>query len=427
MISVAHRNSRAGRSGTFLFFLPCLALALLTLPSFAAQGGSKAAAPIYKSILDDKADYHGPERDEPDPEGVEEVRIGFFAPNDARNPIGMHLWRGATLAVEKANAEGGYRGKPFRLVCRWADNPWGAGSQEMTRLVYDDRVWAIIGSIDGAATHIAEQIAVKARVTLLSPLCGDSSLTHTAVPWMFRLPPDDRSVAETLAKVAIPKMGVRRIVLLNSTDHDGRAGASEVSSALRRFPVALVLHLTFDPSQTDFSPQINRVCSASVDAVFMWGLPEPSLRLLVALRERGINLSIFAPPVFSLPSFLDKAGTAAEGLVTCRLTWGTDEIRLEKFAAEYHERFGEKPSDDAILGYDSATMVIEAIRKAGLNRARIRDAIGEMSGFVGVAGKVVWDNGGGNIAGPQPARVQCGQLSAVDNGEGLSGAEDAPR
>ncbi len=383
----------------------------------ASENDPRTSAPFYKSILDEKADYHGPGRGAPDPQDIAEIGIGFFAPHHSKSPIGTNLYHGVTLAIEKANAEGGCRGKPFRLVCRWADNPWGAGSQEMTRLVYQDNVWAIIGSIDGASTHIAEQIAVKARITLISPLSGDSSLTHTAVPWMFRLPPDDRSVAETLAKVAIPKMGVRRIVLLNSTDHDGRAGAAEISTVLRRYRVAPLLHLTFDPSQTDFSQQINRVSSASADGIALWGLPDPSLRLLIALREQGIKLPVFAPPGFSLPSSLDKAGAAAEGLVTCRLTWGTDESGSEEFAAEYRSRFREKPSDDAILGYDSATMVIEAVRKAGLNRARIRDAIAEMSGFIGLAGKVLWDNGGGNIAVPQPVQLREGHLGEINQSD----------
>jgi ABC-type branched-subunit amino acid transport system substrate-binding protein len=149
-------------------------------------------APV--SILDKKSDYHGPEREEPEPV-VEEVRIGFFAPHEAGNLPGQSLWRGAMAAIEEANANEGYHGKPFRLVCRWADNPWGAGSREMTRLVYEDKVWAVIGSIDGAGTHIAEQVATKARITLVSPLSGDPSLTHTAVPWMFRLPPDDSAGA----------------------------------------------------------------------------------------------------------------------------------------------------------------------------------------------------------------------------------------
>ena len=414
MIRVARANFPAGCPAHAVMSLIGVALGLAIATSLAAQTSSQTDVPTYRSILSEKAAYHGPERDEPDPSNVQEIRIGFFGPRDAHHPIGQNMWRGATLAIEQANAEGGYRGTPFRLVCRWASNPWGAGSREMTRLVYEDEAWAVIGSIDGASTHVAEQVATRARITLLSSLSGDPSLTHAAVPWMFRLPPDDASVAETLAGLAVRKMGLRRIIVLTSADHDGRAGAMEILSALRRCRVAPVLHLTFDPSQNDFTQQINRVCSTPAHAIFLWGPPDPSLSLLRALRQRGINLPIFGPALFSLPSFLDKAGSAAEGLTTCRLTWERDDTRWDNFIEEFEARFGEKPAEDAALAYDAAVMLVNAIRKAGLNRARIRDAVADMSGFLGLAGKVAWDNGGGNMVVPVPVKVRDGRLSQVE-------------
>ena len=70
----------------------------------------------------------GPGREEPDPQNVSEVRLGYFGPDDPAHPEGGDLWCAALLAVEDANQQGGYRGKPFRLVARWSDNPWTGGS-----------------------------------------------------------------------------------------------------------------------------------------------------------------------------------------------------------------------------------------------------------------------------------------------------------
>ena len=391
--------------------LLCSVVLSLSFP-VAAETDSRPAASAPKSILDARADYHGPEREEPEPLSVPDVRIGFFAPHTSENPVGENLWRGATLAVEHANERGGFRGKPFRLACRWAEDPWGAGSREMTRLVYEDKVWAVIGSVEGASTHIAEQVATKARITLISPLSGDPSLTHTAVPWMFRLPPDDSAVAEVLARIAIEERGFRRIVILTSADHDGRTGAREIISAIGRRRVAAVLHLKFDPSQTDFSPQLSRVKSIAADAVFVWGPSEASLRLLPAMRDQGVTHPAFGPASFSLPSFLREAAAAAEGLTTCSLAWERDPTRTDEFAEEYRARFGEQPADDALLGYDAADLLIRAIRRAGLNRARIRDAVAQMSDYSGLAGTIRWDNGGGNIVAPLPGIVRNGRFVA---------------
>ena len=62
--------------------------------------------------------YSGAGRDIPEPKDLTEVRIGFFGPV-APNPesiFGTRMLHGAQLAIEEANARGGYGGKPFKLM-----------------------------------------------------------------------------------------------------------------------------------------------------------------------------------------------------------------------------------------------------------------------------------------------------------------------
>jgi branched-chain amino acid transport system substrate-binding protein len=102
-----------------------------------------------------------------------EVRIGFFGPIE---PIpdqvdGLRMLHGAQLAVEEANARGGYGGKPFKLMLHndynnWQakavygdDRPtdptiWGSAANEAVKMIYDDQDWAIFGSISSESTHI---------------------------------------------------------------------------------------------------------------------------------------------------------------------------------------------------------------------------------------------------------------------------------
>ena len=57
--------------------------------------------------------YVGSGRDIPEPKDVTEVRIGFFAPveHSPEKPFGVRMLHGAQLALEEANARGGYGGK----------------------------------------------------------------------------------------------------------------------------------------------------------------------------------------------------------------------------------------------------------------------------------------------------------------------------
>src|SRR3989304_2041 len=108
-------------------------------------------------------------RDKPAPVGLHEVPIGFLGPiaGSRDSSYGRRMLQGATLAVEEANARGGYRGIPFRLVIRNDLGLWGATSNELVAL-NDAGVWATLGSIDGANTHIMLRIALKIDMPLVS-------------------------------------------------------------------------------------------------------------------------------------------------------------------------------------------------------------------------------------------------------------------
>src|SRR5512141_489004 len=95
----------------------CASLLLLAATCFGQQTG------VYKDAREQPRGYFGPERDEPEPQGLDAVRIGYFGPNDPQHPQAGAMWRAVNLAIEEANRKGGYQGLPFRLMSGWAENP----------------------------------------------------------------------------------------------------------------------------------------------------------------------------------------------------------------------------------------------------------------------------------------------------------------
>jgi ABC-type branched-subunit amino acid transport system substrate-binding protein len=148
------------------------------------DGDSLSVAPFgdvkpYADLRAKPYEYHGAVREREEPTDLEEVRIGLFGPLKRTGAVsqGLSMRRGAKLAIAEANAAGGHRGKPFELVFRSDDQIWGS-AREVTGLVYEDRVWAVMGSIGSESTHIAEQIITKAHVVLIGPASTDPSLTQ---------------------------------------------------------------------------------------------------------------------------------------------------------------------------------------------------------------------------------------------------------
>ena len=66
---------------------------------------------------------------------------------------------------------------------------------------------------------------------------------------------------------------------------------------------------------------------------------------------------------------------------------------MQKFVAAFKARYnGETPDAMAALGYDSAMVLADAIRRAGTTEsAKLRDAIAATNGFAGVTGATTLD------------------------------------
>ena len=353
-------------------------------------------------MLDDPRAFNGRVGAVIDPSSLDSISIGLFAPFNQDDPAAHDLYRGVKLAIGQANAAGGYLGVDFSLVRRWAADPWAAGSKEVVRLVYGDRVWAIIGFRDGAG-HIALQIAAKTYIPVIAPLSSDSSLTHTGVPWIFRLPPDDREQARLLVKDGIVNKQLNRVGLVSGTDQNSRSAAGEMERELNRQNIPPVFHFEVSPGLRDFQTVVERI-RVFRPHVLTLCLQAPVIpKLLKALQCKGIVCPVSMPwtpgvdikklqaiyhgPIFIVSPFQPPIQVKTGGI-------------YQQFSRDFETRFGVLPTCSAAYGYDAAQMIIHSIRSKGLSRPGIRQGLEELTGYQGVSGSIIWDNGGGNLACP---------------------------
>jgi len=337
--------------------------------------------------------FRGPGRDEPEPE-VAEVVLGWFGPDDPDHPDFGEFWRGAALGVEAENAAGGYRGVPFRLVAAWSESPWRAGIGRLTRLVYETRPWAVIGGVDGATTHLAEQVALKARFPLLSPGSTDPSANCGHVPWLFTaLPADDRQAAILVARLGREPAGAA-LAVAAAVDHDSHSALVALRHELasrRLVPQTLV---EFDPAEREPGPLAAQLCEARPTSVVLLAPARPAAALVSELRRRGFAGAILGGAPLARNAFVRAAGPAAEGVVAPLLyeaspAWDT-------FTRTYEARWHAAPDDAAAQAYDAVRFVAGAVRTSGLNRARIVDALRALAPWSGAAGVLRWDAVGRN-------------------------------
>jgi len=352
----------------------------------------------YKQFFVDPLEFTGPGREKPEPD-VDSVVIGLLAPLGMSHEayIGRPLLFGAQLAIEEANAAGGYKGKPFKLVVRNDTGLWGASANEIVAFSYEDEAWAVIGTVDGANTHIAIRVALKTEVPVMNVGDTDPTLVETKIPWVFRNIADDRQMAYTIAYHAYKERGFEKVAILRANNRYGRFGVGEFRTGSVRLkhppPMEINYEIAFNHLNPDFHLQMKRLKRVKPDAVVLWADAEAGGHLVKRIREEGLLMPIFACDRILDPRFLRIAGEAAEGVVAAvPYNPEADLPELRQFKEAYRQRHGTDPGVYAAHSYDGAQMVIEAIHRGGLNRYRIRDALAEMTSYEGVTGEIVMDH-----------------------------------
>ncbi|MDX2152767.1 MAG: ABC transporter substrate-binding protein [Bryobacteraceae bacterium] len=372
---------------------------------------SKFTTPHYEHYTN-IVEYNGPGRDEPVPalSTLDEIRIGFLGPleNHPDQALGQRMLNGVTLAIEEANKAGGYCGKPFRLMLHNDQAVWGSASNEIVKMVYDEKVWAIFGSISGDSTHIALRVALKAEVPMVNSAATDPTIPETIIPWYLTVLQDDRVQSYTLARRIYTDLGLSRVAILRINDRYGRFGVGKFKDASRRLGHPVVIEQKYLYGDTDFARQLRVIQDSRVDAVVLWGDAAPAAAILKQMRSLGMKQRVFGSFRVLGPELLEQAGDAAEGL---EAVFPYDPTRAkdplwQEFQARFKTRFHAAPETFASLGYDAMKVLLDAICRAGLNRAVIRDALTGLANYRGVTGEMTFDPNAKNIAPMYLAKVE---------------------
>jgi branched-chain amino acid transport system substrate-binding protein len=380
---------------------------------------SKFTTPYFE-YYQDLVEYNGAAREIPDPnlKDLNEIRIGFLAPlyDHPDQVLGNRMLNGAKMAIDEANAGGGYGGKPFRIVTHndydnWQiasaakegvskDSAiWGSASNDAVRMIYDDKVWAMFGSISAESTHIALRLTLKAETPLVNSASTDPTIPETIIPWYFTDLQDDRVQGYTLARHIYSELGLKRVAILRVNDRYGRFGVIKFKDASRRLGHPVVIEQKFMRGDTDYRRQLQVIQDSRVDAIVLWTDVGPAAGILQQMQELGMKQRVLGSHRTLGDELVKLAGPAAEGFEAVYPYDPTrSDLRWIDFVARYETRFHEKPDHFAALAYDQMQILLQAICRAGLNRGRIRDALTAVENYKGVTGDMVFDPNSKNIA-----------------------------
>ena len=144
----------------------------------------------------------------------------------------------------------------------------------------------------------------------------------------------------------------------------------------------------------------------------LWADEFPAANILKQMKALGMKQRVFGSYRTLGPEMLAEAGDAAEGFEAVFPYDPTrDDSKWVDFNGRYEGRFHEQPEQFASLAYDAMNQLLGSICKAGLNRARIHDALADIAEYDGVTGHMTFDPNLKNVAHMYLGTVHNGAIS----------------
>ncbi|MCP3929612.1 MAG: amino acid ABC transporter substrate-binding protein [Bacteroidetes bacterium] len=326
------------------------------------------------------------------------VNIGLLIPQPKeKDPLSLAAYQGAKLAIDQANAKGGFNGRSFELKVQSCDGPWGAGIKAGTKLVYEDEVWAILGSLDGRNAHLAEQVITKSHIVLLCSRSSDPTLSRINIPWFFRIVPDDRQQATILVREIFKVRNLKNVATIAPDDYDGKMAVEAFVKTAKNAGYSVDNQLYFKPQGNDIENLITQLKKTKTKNIILFGTYSFDDKIVRKIKQIGSEMTLFSNLSFNADNKLPSHFKNGESCQNCIFPDFNKIPGANSFHKSFQQSYRNSPNITAAFAYDGMNLIIKAIKKAGLDKEQIRDTIKNINSKEFVSGEIRFDSSGNRI------------------------------
>lgn len=282
------------------------------------------------------------------------------------------------------------------------------------KAVADNAVVAYIGTFNSGAAKLSIPILNQADLVMVSPANTYPGLTKPGTgegnePNIYypngkrnyaRVVPTDILQGSAGANWA-KALGAKKVYILDDQELYGKGIADIFEKTAKEQGLQVVGHEGIDPKASDYRALMTKIKALKPDLIYFGGITQNNLgQLIKDARNIGMEanqVKIMGPDGTFEQALIDAAGQDAEGYYATFGGVPGKELtgKGKTWYENYKKKYNAEPEAYAAYGYESGSVVMNAINKVCKNdRAAIRDAAMSTKNFQGVLGTWSFDANG---------------------------------
>jgi len=296
----------------------------------------------------------------------EPIVIGQVGPMSGANAaVGQSQDEGVMMAVEEINAAGGINGRPIEVITYDGENDATTAVGVVNKLINQDEVCAIIGSVNSSVTLAMMEVTQDAGIPHVTAISSGAAVTNSGYEYIVRIQLSDLLQAEAIVNYAIDE-GYQKIGLMYQNDDYGGGAAEVIRDVMKEKGLELAADEAFEASAADVTPQLQNVKAAGCDCLIMYCMYAPGATIANQAAQLGMgDLPLFGGGGLTNAKLFELGGENVVGVVNTQpFLAGADAVN--DFSAAFIDNFQAKFNDTAdsnnAMAYDSMYILAEGLK-----------------------------------------------------------------
>lgn len=323
---------------------------------------------------------------------------------------------GINLAIKQTNEQGGVLGKQIKLIIADNKSEPSESANAITKLIKNDNVKLVFGSVASSNVLATVQIAHDSKIPLITATATNPSVTmeqDQVRPYVFRTCFIDPFQGEVMANFAAKSLQAKTAVMYIDSSSDYSKGLAKIFAEKFIANGGMIIgEESFLQKDQDFKSTLTKIKAINPDVVFIPAYYEEVGKIIRQAREIGIKSRLIGTDGWDDPKLIEIAGlSAVEGTFFSNHYSPQDQDpKVVEFVKAYKAEYNQEPSALAVLGYDCALVVIDAIKRAGSDDPeKIRQALEETKKLQITTGLLSIDNNHNPIKSAVVVEMKNGQ------------------
>ena len=324
------------------------------------------------------------------------IKIGLLNEMTGGNAtFGTSSANGAKMAFKEINAKGGVLGKQILAVIADNKSEPSESANAMTKLATQDNVVAVTGVFASSNAIAASSVAEATKTPFLAVGATNPKVTvdeksKKVKDYTFRVCFIDPFQGTVGANFVLNTLKLKKAAVMvdNSSDYS-KGLAAFFKEAFTKGGGSILSEEAYLQKDQDFKAVLTKLKSMNAEVVYVPGYYEEVGKIVKQAREMGITAPIIGGDGWDSPKLVELGGAPAlnNTFFTNHYSVDDNSPASKAFVEAYKKEYGQNPDALAVLGYDAAKLLIDAIQRANsLDKAKIQAALASTKAYPAITG-----------------------------------------